>query len=133
MKEALVALILSIAPMYDVPPYLVVAIAEVESNWNVNATNQNKDGTVDRGLLQLNSSWFRHTEWTNPSINIYYGFEHLQWLRSQTDSWWAATVAYNCGLSRLSNPPDKSVSYAVKVYETWERYAPHEHKRYIGR
>jgi soluble lytic murein transglycosylase-like protein len=111
----------------------MVAIIETESNWNPEAINTNSDGSIDRGLGQLNSSWFHNEDWRDPVVNIRYALLHLEYIRTQCDSWYQATIAYNCGLGRISNPPIQSVDYAIRVYETWGRYAPKEVALYAGK
>ena len=44
------------ARYYHVDPYLLYAIANVESGMNPYAVGQNRDGTRDVGLMQINSS-----------------------------------------------------------------------------
>ncbi|CUU89970.1 lytic transglycosylase%2C catalytic [Campylobacter hyointestinalis subsp. hyointestinalis] len=40
---------------YDVPPQILWAIAKQESNFNPKAINRNKNGSIDIGLMQVNS------------------------------------------------------------------------------
>ncbi len=44
------------ADRYRLDPLLLYAIAQVESNLDVNATNVNRNGTHDIGLMQINSA-----------------------------------------------------------------------------
>lgn len=132
MKAICVALILELAPVYDIPPYLLVAIAETESQWNNYAEHHNNDGTIDRGIMQLNSSWFIDENWHDPITNIKAAIEHILWLRNKDLTWWQITVAYNCGLSRLNNPPEQSIEYAAKVFRTWASYDKY-FNNYVGR
>jgi soluble lytic murein transglycosylase-like protein len=129
----LLSLVLSISAQYNVPSYLVVAIVECESNWNPHAIHINKDGTVDQGIMQLNSSWWQDDLWYEPFINIHAGVQHLVALRELTDSWYQATIAYNCGIARIKNPPSSSLDYAVKVFEVWEQYNKRQLMAYAGR
>jgi soluble lytic murein transglycosylase-like protein len=122
MKAALIAMILQIAPQYDVPPYFMVAIAEVESEWNVNAVHVNSNGTKDLGLMQLNSSWFAHSQWNDPEVNIRHAAVHIDALRNRGLTWWQVAVAYNCGIGRLKNPPARSVDYAAQIFTAWGQY-----------
>jgi soluble lytic murein transglycosylase-like protein len=133
VKEILIALVIAMASDTFVPPYLAVAVAEVESCWDVHAYRTNTNGTIDRGLMQLNSSWFNRPDWADPITNIEYGLAHLWYLRTQTDSWYQAVIAYNCGLSRLDNPPVASLDYVIKVYEVWDKYNHAELTKYTGR
>ena len=128
MLEAwIMELILVIAPQYEVPPMLVASIVIVESQGNVIAENYNKyNGTYDRGLMQLNSSWFRG-DWKCAETNIRAGCKLLRFLYDQTGTWYAAVIAYNCGYGRFSRkegPPTKSVEYAVRVFELWNKIDP---------
>lgn len=42
---------------YHVPSIVLLGIIKTESNGNPNAINRNRNGTVDIGLMQINSSW----------------------------------------------------------------------------
>jgi len=42
---------------FGVPPALLMAIAKVESNFNPKAYNINRNGSMDHGLMQINSRW----------------------------------------------------------------------------
>ena len=50
----IMSIVMTIAPQYDVPPYLVAAIIIKESQGNPLAVGRNNNGTYDRGLMQLN-------------------------------------------------------------------------------
>ena len=120
-------LIFQIAPVYDVPPYLVAAIIIKESNGNVSAVNYNKNGTIDRGLMQLNSSWCNIDDWEIPETNIREGIKHLHWLyehtRYESPTWYSAVIAYNCGLTTYQKgPPKESVDYAIDVFNIWNKF-----------
>jgi hypothetical protein len=126
LKAELLALILQIATLEDVPPYLMVAIAEVESAWDINAVNKNKDGTTDIGLMQLNSSWYTGNH-LDLSEHITEACRHIKKPRIKYNmNWWQATISYNCGvtwwLERVRQPPQHSIAYANKVFMTWESY-----------
>jgi soluble lytic murein transglycosylase-like protein len=125
-------MIIRIASLYNVPPYLMVAIAEVESKWNVEAVNVNTDGTIDRGLMQLNSSWFNDDGWADPEVSITHAAVLIQELRDHGLTWWQVAVAYNCGIGRIEDPPASSVEYAVRLFELWASY-DRSFYQYIGR
>ncbi len=42
---------------YRIDPWLLFAIAKTESSFNPNAQNKNKDGSIDYGIMQINSFW----------------------------------------------------------------------------
>jgi soluble lytic murein transglycosylase-like protein len=132
MKALCVALILELAPAYGIPPYLLVAIAETESQWNNYAQRRNNNGTIDRGIMQLNSSWFEDDNWHDPVVNINAAIDHILGLRKHGLNWWQTVMVYNCGLSRLNNPPEQSIEYAAKVFRTWASYDKY-FNNYVGR
>jgi soluble lytic murein transglycosylase-like protein len=131
-KACLVALVLRVAQLYNLPPYLMVAIAEVESAWDPVAVHINNDGSTDRGLMQLNSSWYSSPFWYVPEENVVAAAKHIVFLRSQGLTWYQVAIAYNCGLNRLNNPPSSSINYAVSVFGIWE-HSDTGFYQYIGR
>jgi soluble lytic murein transglycosylase-like protein len=72
---------------YNIPPLLLKKIATIESGINPKALNHNANGTLDYGLMQINSSHLRQlSQWginekniLDPKVNIYAG----SWLLSQ--------------------------------------------------
>lgn len=72
---------------YNIPPLLLKKIATIESGINPKAINKNANGTVDYGLMQINSSHLRTlSQWginekniLDPKVNIYAG----SWLLSE--------------------------------------------------
>ena len=128
-------LVLLIAPQYDIPPMLIAAIIIKESQGNVLAIgiNYDEDGNIkslDRGLMQLNSSWF-NGDWQCAETNIRAGIIHLKQLYEHTKRtspyYWAAVVSYNCGLRWYVNneiPPLQSIVYANSVLELWAELCP---------
>ncbi|KAL0209620.1 hypothetical protein RCL1_008458 [Eukaryota sp. TZLM3-RCL] len=40
--------------------HTMVCVAKYESSYNTNAVNRNRDGSVDRGLFQINNKWWCH-------------------------------------------------------------------------
>ena len=124
--EIILALILSISAEYGVPSGFVQAIVQVESEFDCNAINRsNKNGTVDYGLMQLNSSWFDDENWRDPETNLRAGIKHIKKLMDihKGTSWWALAVSYNAGHSWLVNnhePPRASLDYADEIMRKWE-------------
>jgi soluble lytic murein transglycosylase-like protein len=76
------ALIVVIALEIGVPPYLVLAIAYTENpSLDPSAAHKNNDGTLDLGIMQLNSSWYKDTNWMDPETNIRAGCEYIKGTR----------------------------------------------------
>ena len=87
---------------YDISPALLSAIAEVESGMNPTAMNHNKDGSVDVGLMQINSfwkdklgSWWTHV--MEPCFNVYVGAWILAQCMGRYGYSWKAVGCYHRG------------------------------------
>ncbi|WP_232072367.1 transglycosylase SLT domain-containing protein [Paraburkholderia pallida] len=99
---------------------LMRAIAQVESGTQTHAINTNSDGTVDIGLMQINSSWLprlaregiSEQSLFDPCTNAYVGAWILAENIRQYGPTWSAIGAYN------ASSPDKRLAYARKVYAT---------------
>lgn len=99
---------------------LMRAIAQVESGTQTNVVNRNSNGTVDIGLMQINSSWLPRlaqvgiTEQSlyDPCTNAYVAAWILAENIRQFGPTWNAIGAYNAA------SPDKRLAYAQKVYAT---------------
>jgi len=120
--EIIIALIFSIAVEMGLPPNFVLAIALTENDTlNPRAIHHNADGTTDKGIMQLNSSWFRNNKWDDPEINIRAGCSHLKTLlsRKEINTYWMAAVAYNAGFGKIHNPPKSAVNYAYRVMKKY--------------
>ncbi|WP_310633475.1 transglycosylase SLT domain-containing protein [Paraburkholderia sp.] len=97
---------------------LMRAIAQVESGTQTRVINTNSNGTVDIGLMQINSSWLPRlaqegiTEQSlfDPCTNAYVGAWILAENIRQFGPTWNAIGAYN------SPSADKRLAYARKVY-----------------
>ena len=125
-KEELAKEIIKIANAEGVPPKIAVAMVSLESEWKATAYHKNeKDGSVDRGLCQLNSKYlndFVKSYWDSkekfnvldPEDNATVAFRHLKWLFSKTNDWRKAVMAYNGGLGSVSD--DDSISKKLHRY-----------------
>lgn len=66
---------------FGTPPALLKNIAKIESSLNPNCVNKNKNGTVDYGIMQINSVHFQElkkygineSNIMNPKVNIMAG------------------------------------------------------------
>ena len=126
----IVALILSIALEVGVPPHFALAIAYTENrSLNPYAINYNRNGTIDRGVMQLNSRYF-NVRWYCAETNVRAGIRHIRWLMDQWEgnTFWIVAVAYNAGLSasRSDRPPGAALTYADDVMRRWYELAPYE-------
>ena len=74
-----------------IDPELAVRVAKAESGLNPKATNTNKDGSIDRGIYQINSKWHPEVSESQAfdvdfSINFF-----CQAVKDGHISWWDAT------------------------------------------
>lgn len=102
---------------YNISPQLLWAIAQTESNFKIEATNQNKNGTFDYGVMQINSSWYRKlgaerwSKLSDPCYNVRVGAWILSQCVKKHGYTWEAVGCYN------SPNKEKGSIYANKVYE----------------
>ena len=97
---------------------LLRGIAQVESGMNPNAVNTNTNGTVDIGLMQINSSWLpklahygiRREHLFNACVSAYVGAWILATNIKQFGPNWKAVGAYN------AVTPSKQLVYASAIY-----------------
>lgn len=87
-------------------PDLVLQVIDVESGWDADLVHRNSDGSVDRGLMQLNdSTWpwlagqagLQHADPLDPEDNLAMGTWYLAYLLRRYGSEEAALTAYNRG------------------------------------
>lgn len=90
---------------YGIPKEILMAIISVESGFNPRAYNRNKDGTEDRGLMQVN---YQHNlslmkeygitdpeQLYDPELNIEIGARILYENYKRFGNWVMAIKAYN--------------------------------------
>jgi soluble lytic murein transglycosylase-like protein len=113
--------ILAGAERYAVPPSLAFALSWEESRYHVRAVNrQNRDGSIDRGLFQLNNRSFpklTEAEFFDPQLNALYGLAHLRVCLDAGGSEVAALAIYNAGAGRVRSggTPRQTLDYTAKV------------------
>lgn len=107
------------AARYGVNPYLLYAIAKTESHLDPAAINRNnKDGSYDIGLMQINSRWLPvlrkygvgEAELLDACTNIQVGAWVLAENMHRMGNSWDAVGAYN------ASSPERRLKYALKVY-----------------
>lgn len=114
---------------HKIPLPLILAIAETESGFNPRAIRRpyvagNSDGSVDFGLMQINSSWLPKlakygiamNDLFNPCINADVGGWILGQNIARMGYNWNAVGAYN------AVSPDKRVIYASRVSSKMSKY-----------
>ncbi|WP_294738127.1 lytic transglycosylase domain-containing protein [uncultured Pseudomonas sp.] len=111
------------ASRYHIDPLLLYAIAKVESGLNPLARNQNRDGSHDIGLMQINSrhlpelATFGITEQqllTQPCTSVVVGAWILARFMRQTGYGWQAVGAYNAGTAVANDA--RRAQYAAAVW-----------------
>jgi len=115
--------ILVSADWFNIPPALAFALAWEESELNPLAVNgNNRDGSIDRGLFQLNSRTFPHLEiyaFFSPEQNSWHGMSHLRYCIDTGRSEIAALAMYNAGAGRVtsSGTPKTTLDYISRILE----------------
>ena len=106
--------------MFGIPPELLQAIAKVESNYDPSAIHRNKNGSCDRGLMQINSWWadkLGSDVWTRidePCVNVMVGAGILADLIKRHGYIWKSVGYYH------SRDVVRQKTYIQKVHrELW--------------
>ena len=111
------------AHRHQVNPHLLAAIAEVESGLRPGAIGRNTNGSIDIGLMQINSLWLpelqRHgiapRDLLDPCVSVHVGAWVLAQKMRRHGNTWTAVGAYNAGSDVLRE------RYARKVMEALAR------------
>ena len=115
-----------IGQRYNINPYLLGAIAKTESNFKANAVRQNKNGTRDIGVMQINSLWLpelakygiTEQHLFDPCVNIAVGAWILRQRQSTYGNTWEAVGTYH------SKTPNFKWNYANKVQGNLQKLLP---------
>lgn len=112
--------ILSASAKYDIPLPLAFSLAYVESKFNTTAMHTNINGSVDRGLFQLNSSSFpklSEEDFYNPETSAYYGLSHLRYCLDTAGNEITALAMYNAGANKVrkNSTPQTTLNYISKI------------------
>jgi soluble lytic murein transglycosylase-like protein len=99
---------------YEVSPWLLWAIARAESSLNPSAVHQNRNGTVDVGLMQINSVWADQLGKTwnfldDPCTNVMAGAWILRQCMQDYGYTWQAVGCYH------SRTPERRDAYALRI------------------
>lgn len=126
-SQELAQVILANADVFNIPPGLAFALCWEESRFKVRATGrQNRNGSTDRGLFQLNDRSFPHLnekDFFDPRISSHYGLSHLRWCLDTGGSLVAGLAMYNAGTNRVSSggTPKMTLDYVSSVLNTRSR------------
>lgn len=109
---------------YGVSPLLLRAIASHESRFNEKLVLQNNDGSVDVGLMGINSVWLKdlnkygitRDSLLNACTNAMVGAWIFSLAVKKHGMTWKAVGAYHA-----PNNPDRQVIYANKIYAEIKR------------
>ncbi len=113
---------------YQISPVLIKTIAQVESGLDPLAVNQNKNGSYDIGLMQINSSWQKHFggRWqhlSNPCYNVMAGAWILKQCMDRYGYSWDAVACYHTGKGLSDTTPQKqrlAKKYVRKIQSAME-------------
>lgn len=117
---------------HGVPAGLVRAQIDVQENctWDARAEHWNENGTVDRGLMQINSlCWPEFAARAgvidgdpfNPVDNVEVGIARLAYLHGRMGNWFDTLMAYKFGEQGARSPlPDYCYDYARTIIAEWE-------------
>ena len=119
-SKEIAEVILVNACAFDVPPALAFALCAEESRYNPRALNRNRNGTIDRGLFQLNNASFPQLaidDFFVPQINARHGIAHLRWCLNTAGTEVAALAIYNAGATRVSSAgtPQSTLNYISRI------------------
>ncbi|MBP5449175.1 MAG: lytic transglycosylase domain-containing protein [Spirochaetales bacterium] len=104
--------------------HAMLALIKAESDFNPKAVNYNKNGSIDRGLCQLNSFVFsdiKIKDFFDPAINIHYGAEHFKWCLDQADNNLVKALAlYNAGYGSVTKTKvgERTLNYIQTILDT---------------
>lgn len=100
-------LVIKYTRQYNVDIFLFVSIMKVESDFNPFAENINKNGSIDRGLCQLNNNTFNKLngdDFFNPEKNIENGVAFFKWcMNTSNQNLVKALAFYNTGIGNVRN------------------------------
>lgn len=112
--------ILAAADRENIPLTLAFALAHTESRFNFHAVNHNVNGSIDRGLFQLNDRSFpqlEDTDFFSPQVSARYGMKHLRFCMGVAKDDLVAVAMYNAGVTRVKNnqTPKSTLAYVSNI------------------
>ncbi|MFP7609856.1 type III secretion system invasion protein IagB [Serratia quinivorans] len=113
---------------FGIEARLIAAIAQVESGMNPTTVGKNRDGTVDIGLMQINSSHLAKLKEIgidekklkgDPCLSVLTGASILSDMMQIYGYSWEAVGAYNAGTGKMRH--HLRMKYAKKVWEVYRK------------
>jgi len=129
--------ILANADRFNVSPALTFALCWEESRFNPRAINRgNRDGSIDRGLFQLNNRSFPNLEievFYDIDVSARYGISHLRHCLDSGGTEVSALAMYNAGTGRVrsTGAPHVTLNYISRILNNRQRIETHFHTRLI--
>ncbi|OGW22166.1 MAG: hypothetical protein A2077_03825 [Nitrospirae bacterium GWC2_46_6] len=123
------------ARTYGINQALIESIARTESNLNPKAVNKNLNGSMDMGLMQINSFWIKPLGLnageliSNPCYNTMTGAKILKQCIDRYGYTWEAVGCYN------ATSKHKRANYSWKIFNALnkaDRSADGERKLEVG-
>jgi hypothetical protein len=124
-------IILANADTFEISPALAFALSWEESRFDPKAVNNaNRNGSVDRGLFQLNNRSFPHLETSdfyNPQVNAFNAMKHLRSCIKTGGTEIGALAVYNAGIGRVNRQgaPWVTIDYISRIEGNIERIESH--------
>jgi len=116
--------------MYEVDLKLLLAVSKAESHFDPKAENKNKDGSIDRGLMQINEWWRKElSKYTDgdvlqglyePEYNIKVGAWILKQCINSYGESWKAVDCYNKGAKKAQD----NSTYVQVVWKNYQSIPP---------
>ncbi len=112
--------ILEAADENNIPLSLAFSLAYAESRYKPTAKNVNTNGSVDRGLFQLNSGSFQNlteAQFYDPKVSAHKGLEHLRFCLDAAGNEIAAMAMYNAGTNKVhdNRTPKVTLDYISQI------------------
>lgn len=112
--------ILTAANRENIPLTLAFALAYTESRYRPNARNTNVNGSIDRGLFQLNDRSFpqlSEADFFDPNTSARYGMRHLRYCIGVGKDEYTGVAMYNAGVGRIKagQTPASTKAYVKNI------------------
>lgn len=117
----------------DIPINIIARVPILESGYRENVSYKNRNGSIDRGIIQINSdcqSWYIKTFWKedhefdvwNWKDNFRLGFSEIRWAYDVTGSWEKSVMAFNCGIGNVGRGtiPKSTIKYKDFIFKEIE-------------